>query len=254
MPIHDWSRVKAGLFHDFHQVWSVEIRNALNRGLLPAGYAALVEQRVDGPEPDVIAVEIDEDAERGSGPSGLSGTTATLASPRTRIVQQLKSDATRYAEKANRISIRHALGDVVAVIEIVSPGNKNTQSALRSFVQKAARLIKSGIHLLIIDLFPPSDRDPAGLHAAVCDELGVETTATGLPAPLMLASYQAGPDITAYLEPLSLGQPLPDMPLFLTRQAHVLVPLETTYATTWSACPKSIRDLIASDGDSAPPR
>src|SRR5437763_10137593 len=38
----------------FHQSWSVEIKNALNGGLLPKGYYALVEQRVGGPEPDVI--------------------------------------------------------------------------------------------------------------------------------------------------------------------------------------------------------
>jgi len=38
MPIHDWSRVDAGLFHDFHQAWTIELRKALNRGLLPPGY------------------------------------------------------------------------------------------------------------------------------------------------------------------------------------------------------------------------
>ena len=31
MPIHDWSRVDAGVFHDFHLAWVVEIANALNR-------------------------------------------------------------------------------------------------------------------------------------------------------------------------------------------------------------------------------
>ena len=30
MPIHDWSRVDAGTFHDFHQAWTIEIRNGLN--------------------------------------------------------------------------------------------------------------------------------------------------------------------------------------------------------------------------------
>ena len=44
MPVHDWSRVDADLFHDFHQAWSIGIRNALNGGLLPKGYSALVGQ------------------------------------------------------------------------------------------------------------------------------------------------------------------------------------------------------------------
>ena len=34
MPIHDWTQVRANRFHDFHQSWTIAIRNALNAGLL----------------------------------------------------------------------------------------------------------------------------------------------------------------------------------------------------------------------------
>ena len=34
MPVHDWARVYAGLFHDFHQSWSIRIKDAMNAGLL----------------------------------------------------------------------------------------------------------------------------------------------------------------------------------------------------------------------------
>lgn len=44
MPVHDWTRVDAGIFHDFHNVWLGELRNVLNGGLLPAGYYAMTEQ------------------------------------------------------------------------------------------------------------------------------------------------------------------------------------------------------------------
>ena len=57
MPIHDWSRVPAGLFHDFHQSWSIRIKDALNAGRLPRGVAALVEQRSGPKESDVLAIE-----------------------------------------------------------------------------------------------------------------------------------------------------------------------------------------------------
>ena len=57
MPIHDWTRVPAGLFHPFHQDWSIEIARALNRGRLPSGLSALVEQRAGLREPDVLAIE-----------------------------------------------------------------------------------------------------------------------------------------------------------------------------------------------------
>ncbi len=54
MPIHDWTRVDAGIFHDFHTVWIGYLRTALNEGLLPEGYYALAEQHArDGLKTDV---------------------------------------------------------------------------------------------------------------------------------------------------------------------------------------------------------
>ena len=44
MPIHDWTKIFAGAFHDFHHSWITELRNALNGGLLPRGYYAQGEQ------------------------------------------------------------------------------------------------------------------------------------------------------------------------------------------------------------------
>ena len=40
MPIHDWSKVRPGLFHDFHQAWTVSLSSTLNRSVLPPGYFA----------------------------------------------------------------------------------------------------------------------------------------------------------------------------------------------------------------------
>jgi hypothetical protein len=51
MPTHDWTRVDAGTCHDFHQGWTIEVRNRLNGGILPDGYFAMADQRVSGPEP-----------------------------------------------------------------------------------------------------------------------------------------------------------------------------------------------------------
>ena len=56
MPAHDWTRVDAGLFHDFHQSWTIALRNALNAGVLPPDYFALVEQSIRGPIPDVLTL------------------------------------------------------------------------------------------------------------------------------------------------------------------------------------------------------
>jgi hypothetical protein len=42
-----------------------------------------------------------------------------------------------------------------------------------------------------------------------------------------------------------VGDPLPEMPLFLAPGEHVRVPLETTYGATWSVCPEPIRELVS---------
>jgi hypothetical protein len=105
MPIHDWSKVPAGLFHDFHQSWSIRIKDALNAGRLPKGVAALVEQRAGPKEPDVLAIE----SKRGAGwETASNGGVATIERPITRIVQ--RNTRSIYADRANRIVTHRALG------------------------------------------------------------------------------------------------------------------------------------------------
>src|SRR4051812_19990340 len=153
MPIHDWTRVRANRFHDFHQSWSIAIRNALNAGRLPPGFFAMVEQKAGGPEPDVITLELTPPA--GLAPGGVAVHTHP---PKARFVT--RAEAAGYARKANRITVRHPDGEVVAIIEIVSPGNKDSRHAVRAFAHKAVQFLQAGVHLSIVDLFPPSRRDP----------------------------------------------------------------------------------------------
>ena len=57
MPVHDWTNVTSGIFHDFHQSWAIEIRRALNGGLLPPGFSAMAEQWAGGKIPDVLTLQ-----------------------------------------------------------------------------------------------------------------------------------------------------------------------------------------------------
>jgi hypothetical protein len=56
MPINDWTRVEAGIVHDFHVSWLPEIRKALNEGVLPEGFYALAEQHVGCSIADVLTL------------------------------------------------------------------------------------------------------------------------------------------------------------------------------------------------------
>jgi hypothetical protein len=59
--------------------------------------------------------------------------------------------------------------------------------------------------------------------------------------PLTLVSYCAGPEIVAYVEPVAVKDPLPDMPLFLAPDRHIACPLEATYQTAWDQFPAVLK-------------
>jgi hypothetical protein len=234
MPIHDWTRVRANRFHDFHQHWTVAIANALNGGRLPPGYFAMVEQKSGRPEPDVITLELNPPA----GPAS-TGMAIHLHPPQTRFM--MNTEAARYARKANRITVRHPDGEVVAVIEVVSPGNKGSRQALRQFARKAVAFLQAGVDLLIVDLFPPSRRDPQGIHKVIWDRLDDEPCALPPDKPLTLAAYVDNTETIAYVEPVAVGDPLPDMPIFLSAAYYVPCPLEETYQKAWAEFPAPLK-------------
>lgn len=244
MPIHDWTRVDPGIFHDFHQAWTIEIRNALNGGKLPPGYFAMAEQVLSGPIPDVITLQ--RRAAPGEPPYPAGGVAVAEAPPRARFVTSAEPDL--YARKANRIAIKHRLGRVVAVIEIVSPGNKSSRHALRSFVEKAHELLRQGVNLLVVDLFPPSARDPQGIHKAIWDDIREEPFELPPDKRLTVAAYCAGVLETAYIEPVAVGDPLPELPIFLDPDRYVPAPLEESYQVTWAKCADPLRDAVENPG------
>jgi Protein of unknown function (DUF4058) len=166
MPIHDWTQLEPGDFHDFHQCWVVGIRNALNGGLLPRGYMAMAEQVTGRQIPDVVTLQTRNPRD------DEGGVAVATAPPTARVIA--KFEKINYAKRADRIVIRHGRRKVVAIIEIVSPGNKDSRNAIRTFVEKAADILNQGVNLLIVDLFPPTPRDPQGIHKAIWDEFGDE--------------------------------------------------------------------------------
>ena len=241
MPVHDWSRVPAGLFHHFHRQWTVSICDALNSGRLPKGCYALLEQRAAGPVPGVASFERRPNRKDPNHASG--GIALAEAPPMTRFMSQA-SDEDVYAARADRIAVYGPLDEVVAIIELVSPGNKNSKHAIRSFVEKSLDFLLRGIHLLIIDLFPPNSRNPQGIHKVIWDEVKEEGFELPSGKPLTLAAYWAGIPKKAYVEPVAVGDTLPDMPLFLDPATYILAPLESTYVSTWESCPEPFRELI----------
>ena len=62
--------------------------------------------------------------------------------------------------------------------------------------------------------------------------------------PLVLAAYDAGPPPIAYVEPIAVGDTLPEMPIFLKPDSYVRAPLEATYQATWDHFPATMKRLL----------
>src|SRR5205085_12427203 len=109
MPIHDWSRVNAGTFHDFHLAWIAELRRVLNGGLLPAGYYALAEQVAGEVAPDVLTLQDLSGAEgnlhssekNGSGSGGIA---VAIAPPKAAVSETI-NEAAFLAARRQRLVI-----------------------------------------------------------------------------------------------------------------------------------------------------
>jgi hypothetical protein len=241
MPIHDWTRLEPGDFHHFHQRWVGSLTDALNAGLLPPGYMAMTEQVTGRPIPDVVALQT------GGRKDDVGGGIAVATAPPTaRIIAKI--ERTNYAKRADRVVIRHGRGKVVAIIEVLSPGNKDSRNSIRTFIEKAADILNQGVNLLVVDLFPPTPRDPLGIHKAIWDEFGDQPFEIPPGKPLTVASYVAGDIPVAYVDSVGIGDSLPSTPIFLSETRYIPAPLEQTYLEAWEVFPALIkREMLGVD-------
>jgi hypothetical protein len=248
MPIHDWTKVDAGTFHAFHTHWIPELSKVLNRDVLGPDYYALPEQVGGEFIPDVLTLKLKgpgRPSRKGTRrPDHSGGTAVADAPPRTAF--HISDHPNWYNLKKSRVVVRHTSGnEMVAVIEIVSPGNKSGTIAFGAFVKKARELLTAGIHLLVVDLFPPTRRDPHGIHPAIWGDDEARTFRFDKARPLTAAAYLAAPGPQAFIEPLAVGDALPDLPLFLTSSVYVVPPLEETYQEAFAALPEYVREQVA---------
>jgi hypothetical protein len=194
--------------------------------------------------PDVLAFEIPVIGDEGqTTPAGA--TAVAEAPPAVSVRARIDREAAQYASRRQTVVIRHVSGHrIVALVEIVSPGNKSSRQQWERLLNKLTGALRQGHHLLVIDLLPPGRFDPDGIHGAVVTALGGNGYEAQPGKPLTLAAYAAGADVDAYVEPIAAGEPLPEMPLFLDPRWYVNVPLETTYAAAWSGMPAIWKEVL----------
>src|SRR5262245_4812083 len=246
MPLHEWTRVDAGIFHAFHVAWIPELQKVLNNGLLPKGYYALAEQHAGRAIADVLTLHAPVAQEPLPRPplEDTGGTAVAEAPPKLRRKQTVTPTG---LNRRRSLAIRHVSGHrLVALVEILSPSNKDRPSAVADFAFKVVTALEHGIHVVMIDLFPPGSQDPHGMHGAILHQLneGEEAYEVPVAEPLTLASYVANGAVEIYVEHVCVGAPLPEAPLFLRPDRYVNLPLEATYHEAYRGMPAFWRDAL----------
>jgi hypothetical protein len=245
MPIHDWTLVDAGVFHHFHNSWLNHVSDALNAGILPTGFYALTEQHAHRSIAEVLALHVG--LPQADSPPGDWGVAVAEAPPRVRRTQVLSAPRPAARGRPRTLVIRHVSGHrVVALLEVVSPANKDRRRHVGIFARKVAVALRAGVHVLVVDVFPPGGHDPSGIHPEIVECVDGNAASYELPPaePLTFAGYAATECPQAFLEHRAVGAVLPEMPLFIAADRYVNVPLESTYQAAYRGVPAFYREIL----------
>jgi hypothetical protein len=224
-PLHGPRR-----WEGFHHSWATTIAQQLNQETLPPDYYAEPEISL-GPvlEVDVATIE------RTNGePSTDRINTAVWSPSRPKIVAQVDFAHLDSFE----IRVYQDLGgaELRAAIELVSPANKDREGSRRTFAATCSGYLRHGISVVVVDVVTARS---ANLHRELFETLEVKSrrrlweSSTGLYAvAYRAATFRKRPRVEAWPETLTLGKALPVMPLWLTLDLCVPLPLEESYTTT----------------------
>ena len=234
MPLRDHFRPPLDNKHsweELHGGWPMVIVQHL-RKKLPAGYTA-------GPrlhsgsqvEIDVAAFEIDEPLSSYDPSEGNGGVaTAVWAPPRPSVA--IETTLPEYDEFEVRIYDTKRGRHLVAAIEIVSPANKDRPEHRNVFIAKCAALIQKGVAVSVVDLVTVRHFN---LYAELLAFIGHGDPTLGAEPPHLYATscrWTKKGKLTileAWSNVLTLGQPLPTLPLWLSEDLVVPLDLEASY-------------------------
>jgi Protein of unknown function (DUF4058) len=224
-PLHGPRR-----WEGFHHSWATLIASQLNQAPLPANYYAEPEITI-GPELETDGATLQE--------SPVADVTAGSEShpyvpPRPEM--SAKVDFSRLDGIEIRVYQDLGGAELRAAIELVSPANKDRPASRQTFAAKCSSYLRHGIGVVIVDVVTARS---ANLHQEVFDLLAAKgrRLAWDPPTGLYAVAYRAvtvrnAPRVEVWPEVLTLGQPLPTLPLWLALDLCVPLRLEESYVAT----------------------
>lgn len=208
-------------WHAFHNAWCTYLAAHLNRQL-PPGYFA--EPNVQyGIEIDVAAFEDHVSASPGDF-GGWEAPAPTITLPVASIVDVV--EVLVYDREGGPV--------LAGAIELVSPANKDRAEHRDAFVSKCAAYLQQGIGLIVVDVVTSRG---GNLHGELLARLDASSHAASMQAELYAVAYRLAlrsdePNLDIWHHSLTLGQPLPALPLWLRGALCIQVDLESTYQRT----------------------
>ena len=212
-------------WESFHTTWATAIADDLNQKWLPEGFFA--EEQLH----PAARVEIDVATFERAPAVGSSGGIA-VAGPRTYLPPSATWTVPNVVVEGIELLVFSSEGGptLVGAIELVSPGNKDRPDSRRAFAIKCASYLHQGIGLAIIDVVTSRS---ANLHNEVMTLLG-RASEFDLASDLYAVAYRpvrrdANDQIEIWPQTISVGKPLPELPLWIGPQLAVPINLDSTY-------------------------
>ncbi|HEV3118781.1 MAG TPA: DUF4058 family protein [Gemmataceae bacterium] len=230
MPLRDHFRPPLSVTHPwkgFHSAWANAITSQLN-DVLPEGYYAIPEVPLgDQIEIDVATLEEGETSAQSGG--GLA--TAVWAPPQPTL--SVAVDFHRLDVFEVQVHREGGL-EMVAAVELVSPRNKDRQTARRHFAAKCVAYLQAGVSVIVVDVVTGRRQN---LYAALLEQLGLAPGDPGQDELYAVACRPVPPEepgrLETWITSLAVGSPLPTLPLLLEADLTVPLPLERSYEATF---------------------
>jgi hypothetical protein len=125
---------------------------------------------------------------------------------------------------------------LVAAIELVSPSNKDRPESRRAFLSKVEALLQKEICVTIVDI---ASVPRFNLYAELLDVLERKDPNLGEPPPVHYAVTLRAKKkslrksrIEGWHYPMTVGEPLPTLPIWLDTDLRIMLPLESSYQET----------------------
>jgi Protein of unknown function (DUF4058) len=219
-------------WESFHSMWISNLVRALNVSL-PRRYRALPDVHL-GTQVQVDVATVESEQPSPSGTRTTNGVATAVWAP-ARPTQSFTVDFAARDTFELRVHDAQRSQRIVAALELVSPANKDRPASRRDFAIKCASYLQQRVSLVVVDIVTERRDD---LYAELLDLLDLSRGLAWASEPPVYAvacrTTRIGDawQMETWPETLTVGAPLPRMPLWLADDLAVPLDLEASYEET----------------------